>query len=597
MSADTLPGSLVRAVDGHDYATIVEALRDRATRRPDDVAFVFLQDGDRETARLTYAQLDRRARTIAAALRPLQCAGKPVLLVYPQGLELVGALFGCLYAGALGTIVPVVVPQQAFDRAPGIARDAEPAALLTVESLRGGAQEHDALRSLPAVATDVLADDDAASPPEAPDPEQLAMLQYTSGTTTSPRGVMLSHANFAANLRAIAQMENVVDGRPMLRLGWVPSYHDMGLVSFLLCPVYFGIVSVMMPPMVFMQRPLRWLEAVSRYRATYTVAPSFAFALCVRRSTPEQRAALDLSCLDTVASGGEPVRADLLERFAEAFAGAGFDPRAFLPAYGMAETTLLATVPAPGSGLHARSLDVGALALGVATPAQSADSVRRVVCCGHAAPEHEVAIVDPGTRERMPQERIGEIWLRGPSVTRGYWKRREETAAVFDAQLQDTPPSRGWLRSGDLGFLGPEGLFVTGRCKDLIIVRGANHDPLDLEIAASQSHPALGGGLGAAFSLETADGESIVLACEVDRSAVTDLDAAAVTTRVAESVSRRFGLALHDLALLAPGALPRTTSGKIQRQRCKERYLRGELPRLADAPHPALGRWRAARSG
>jgi acyl-CoA synthetase (AMP-forming)/AMP-acid ligase II len=572
-------------------ATIAGHLQRRAQEQAEAAAFHFIGNPDGPAETITYAELDQAARSIAGVLTARGAAGQPVLLVYPSSLAFVAALFGCFYAGAIAVPVPVPIPSRAFERAPAIAEDARPALGLTLASIAADLDEADAtLRGIAWIATDdrmvgggVLA---AAA-------DAIALLQYSSGTTGRPRGVALSHANLLHNLAAMVQAVSPQAGDRAV--SWLPMYHDMGLMGFVLFPVFAGFPAILMSPLTFLKRPIRWLQAVSTWRATLSAAPCFAYQLCLQRSSAEERAALDLSNWRIAVCGGEVVRPAVLEQFAGAFAAAGFRPQALAPAYGLAEATLLACSVAAGQGLQLLAADAPALAAGRVEPPQDAGRTRRLAVCGHAWPGHHIAIVDPDRRVRLADGRVGEIWLRGGSVAQGYWRQPLATEETFRAVLaEDGDPTEIWLRTGDLGAIGPGGLVVTGRRKDLIIVRGVNYDPLDIEIAAAATDPCFIEGGGGAFSIETEAGEAVVLLQEVGRPAPSGFDSDAAISAVAAALTRGFGLTLHDLALLRPGTMPRTTSGKVQRHLCRQRYLAGEMARLDAGAHPAVARGRPA---
>jgi acyl-CoA synthetase (AMP-forming)/AMP-acid ligase II len=362
----------------------------------------------------------------------------------------------------------------------------------------------------------------------------------------------------------------------------------MGFIGALIYSMFLGCLCVFMPPLAFLHKPLRWLEAIARYRGTHVAAPSFAYDLCVRRSTPEQRAALDLSCLRLYSAGGEPINSGMIERFISAFAPSGVRGEAFFSAYGLAEFTVFAT------GMRGAptvlEVDAPSLASGRAVPPEQPSRARGVTLCGHPWGGNEVAIVDPERGERVPDGRVGEIWLCGESMAMGYWRRPERTEQAFGGKLNGD--ARRWLRTGDLGFMTPQGVAVSGRIKDLIIVRGANYDPLDIESCLVEIDA--GFGRKAAFSIETDRGEAVVLAYEIGKKQLEDLDIDALTAKAISAVNARLGLALHDFAVVQPGALPHTISGKVQRSRCRELYQSGRLPMVGVSRHAALGRWRAS---
>lgn len=561
----------------------------RAALSPHAEAFIWLENGEREAGRLTFSHLDRRARAIAGLALARNLAGERVLLAISDGLELLAALFGCFYAGATAVVAPPLSSRSAVERLRSIVADSSAAAVLAPENLVAelGAQLpiHLQVMSIGSV------EDEAASAMVSARDDALAMLQYTSGSTASPRGVMLTHANVLANLRALASASDFCEGETAV--SWLPLHHDMGLHGFGLFPVFAGMRAVMMPPTAFLKHPARWLQAIDRYHAVLSAAPCFAFDLCRRRVPREARSTLDLSSWRVAVCGGETVRPDVLRGFSEAFAPSGYRHKAFTPAYGLAEATVLATSPRAGTGFATQCVDARSLAEGKVLAPASSGRARELVVCG-VPWSGEVAIVDPNHAKKIPPGHVGEIWLRGPSVAAGYWGRPSETADTFEARLGETQ-GQTWLRTGDVGYMCDGGLVVTGRRKDMIIVRGANFDPLDLELAANRSHSALEGAAAAAFSANADDGEQVVLALEVERVTAQRPDTGEIVAGVVETLAAEFGLTLFDLAIVRSGALPRTTSGKIQRHRCRVEYLNGGLRPLIESRHPALGRWRPSR--
>jgi acyl-CoA synthetase (AMP-forming)/AMP-acid ligase II len=568
------------------FAVVTDLLRHYASETPDADAFRFLANGEDLTDRVTYAGLDLRARSIAAALRSAGVVDQPVLLAYPPGLEFIGALFGCLYAGAIAVPVPVLFNQKASSRVAGIAADARPALGLTVESWRADLERAGGLRWL---TTDTLPVEASAPGPVPPRDDRIVMLQYTSGTTQAPRGVMLSNRNLTANVRA--EVAAMYDGIGTCAVTWLPMHHDMGLIGFMFAPLATGKAPVIMPPVSFIQRPARWLRAVQRYRASHICGPCFAFELCLKTIPPQQRAEFDLSSLRVVICGAEPIRAPVLEAFSAAFAVSGFNPATIVAAYGLAEATLLVS---SSQGLRDVAIDPVALASGQVRPQVTAERARRIVVCGPVIPDHEIALVDPETHTRVPPDGIGEIWVRGASVAEGYWNRPEESRSTFQARIAGDEAAAAWLRTGDLGFMTPEGLAVTGRVKDVIVVRGANFDPLDIESRAQASHPALAQAASAAIAHDTDQGEVVVLVCELELGVLRKIDASQVAGAVAQALSEALGINLHDLAFIPAGSLPRTTSGKIRRQKVRSLYADGQLAGAVQADHPGLGRKRAA---
>jgi amino acid adenylation domain-containing protein len=550
--------------------SFLDVLQAWAAERPDHEAFGFLAHGERLESTLSYGALDRRARALGARLAEAGYAGERLLLVYPSGLAFIEAFFGCMYAGAIA--VPVYPPaSRGLDRLEAIAQDARAAAILTTTPVRAGLGRSAALAGLPTVATDDLPlDAEVTWIPAAPAPDDLAFLQYTSGSTASPRGVMVSHANLMANARAIQAATRVSDDAVFL--SWLPLYHDMGLMGMVLQPLYLGCRALLMSPTAFLQRPMRWLEAISRHGVTTSGGPDFAFALCAARATPEAIAQLDLSRWSLAFSGAEPVRPATLEAFATAFAPAGFRRTALYPCYGLAEATLFVSGGDPAASPRSLSLQPEALAAHRALPAAPGAPSAPLVGCGGATAGTTVRIVAPGTHMACPDGHVGEIWVAGAQVARGYWERPAETASTFGARLDgvDAP----FLRTGDLGFVADGELYVTGRLKDMLVIRGRNLYPQDLERTAEASHAALVPGGAAAFAVPGPDGERVIIAAEVRRGA-TDLDA--VPGAVRRAVAETHGVSPAAVALLRLGGLPRTSSGKVRRAESRARYLDGRL--------------------
>jgi acyl-CoA synthetase (AMP-forming)/AMP-acid ligase II len=559
--------------------SIGEVLQARAGDRPDNLAFSFMIDGEEEGPRLTYGDLDRDARAVAAALEDVAGPGERALLQYPPGLDFIAAFFGCLYAGVLP--VPAYPPR--FDRLAqsaqvlaGIAADCRPRALLTSAALAGYLQGA-TLGAPHCIATDQL-DRSLAHRwrQRKVDPNVAAMLQYTSGSTAAPKGVVVTHRNLMHNEAMIeAALEHCGPG---CGVSWLPPYHDLGLIGGILQNVFHGACCRLMSPLAFLQRPFRWLQAMSRYRADTGGGPNFAFDLCVQRVTEEEKATLDLSNWSIAAIGSEPVSPQALECFAAAFASCGFRREAFYPAYGLAEATLMVTGGHKGTGPVVRTICTTALQEGRArATATTSESARTIVGCGRAWLGQEVLIVDPVTQLRCAAKRVGEVWVAGPSVARGYWERPEETQHTFGARLTDNGQGP-YLRTGDLGFMQDGELFLTGRLKDLIVLRGRNHYPEDIEATVQSVHPGLRAGAGAAFEALRDGRPALVVVQEVDRP-YRRADLSQVVGDVRQAVAERHEVQVHDVQLLAPGSIPRTSSGKVQRHRCRIGYEQGTLCR------------------
>ncbi|MEW5929291.1 MAG: AMP-binding protein, partial [Gemmatimonadota bacterium] len=564
----------------HDASTLVELLRLRADDDPARNAYTFLLNGEVEEGSITYGELDRRARAVAARLQALGARGERALLLYPPGLEYVAALFGCFYAGV--TAVPAYPPRRSRTdtRLQGIVADCAPTLALTTRELLGEAERLCAhtpeLGGLRWLATEDVAADEAERWTDlGAAGDTLAFLQYTSGSTAAPKGVMVSHGNLLHNL---ALIERLAGYTPQTRsVIWLPPYHDMGLIGGILQPLFTGYWAALFSPVAFIQRPARWLEAVSRYGATSSGGPNFAYELCVHAVRPEERAALDLSRWEIAFNGAEPVRAETLRAFAESFAPSGFRARAFYPCYGLAEATLMVTGSRPAELPVVRAVDPDALGEGSVVADTDPEGRYRLVGSGRSADSQRVLIVDPATLRECAPDRVGEVWVRGPSVAHGYWGRAEETAETFGAFVAGTGEGP-FLRTGDLGFLEGGELFVTGRLKDLIVIRGRNHYPQDIEQTAARSHAGLRAGSSAAFSVDQGGEERLVVVQEVSRQAAAGMDVEEVADAIRRAVASEHGVQVHAVAVVKPGGVPKTTSGKVQRRACRAKFYAGDLP-------------------
>jgi acyl-CoA synthetase (AMP-forming)/AMP-acid ligase II len=561
-------------------ATWIDVLQERVSAHPDRRAYAFLIDGEAEGAVLTYRELERRVRAMAGWLQAQGARDARALLVYPPGLEYIVAFLACLYAGVVA--VPTYPPRlnRPDHRLQAIVEDAQATLALTTAAILDTLDERVAhapeLRGLRWLATDAV-DPALSGRWRRPDASAgtLAFLQYTSGSTGRPRGVMVTHGQALSNaLMVDAAVEATPDAHGVF---WLPPYHDMGLVGGILQTVFSGVSTTMMSPFAFLQRPLRWLQAVARTRATHSGGPNFAYELCVSRTTPAQRAALDLRAWRVAFCGAEPIRGETLDRFAEAFAPAGFRPEAYRSAYGLAEATLLVSAGTPGAGARRYTLDAAALEQHRVVQVPEGSGGRTTVSCGRPVAGVEVAVVDPVSEEPCAADHVGEVWVRGPNVASGYWNRLNESAAVFGAHL---PDGRGpFLRTGDLGFLQDGELVITGRIKDLIILDGRNHYPQDIEEAVERSVPGLRPGGCAAFSVDTPGGERLVVAAEVERGHLV-ADHGALGRAIRRAVAEEHAVHVYRVALLRPWAIPRTSSGKIQRHACRAAFLAGTLDPL-----------------
>ena len=554
--------------------TLEGLLADRAERTPDASAYLFLRDGgDVVDQTLTWAALERRSRALARRLAAMTAPGDRALLICPQGLDFLVGFFACLGAGviAVPTPMPTGSARTADGRIASIIDDCAPAAILTTAA--AAARVRAACEGAQQVVPATIIEIDGATSDEAASssvrrritPETIAFLQYTSGSTASPRGVRITHGNLVANLTAAFHMASPEPAAASV--SWLPVTHDMGLIEGVLQPAFRGHLAVLMSPAAFLQRPVRWLRAIARYGAARSGGPNFAYDLCVRRVTAEDTAGLDLRSWRDAYNGAEPVRADTMRAFASRFAGAGFNPRAFRPCYGLAEATLLVASSrwTPAGGDAAQNM--------------------APVSCGQAAPGVDVLIVDPQTRCGCDAGTAGEIWVRGASVSPGYW-RQHDGREVFGARTAD---GRGpFLRTGDFGLVSNGNLTVTGRLKDVLIVRGYKLFPQDLEHTAAAAHPAVRpAAVSAVATRADASGDCIGLAAEIDpRRATTSADTDAIIAAIRVAVQHEHGVQLDAVALVRPGGVPRTTSGKVQRYLCRRGWRSGGLPMLAEWRRP-----------
>ncbi|MEV4918408.1 condensation domain-containing protein [Streptomyces tirandamycinicus] len=561
--------------------TLVRLLHERADKQAADTAFRFLADGGPEA--VTYGELETAARAVAARLQQLgTAAGDRVLLLYPPGLDYITAFFGCLHAGAVP--VPAYPPGslRTVGRLTAVALDSGAVLALTTAEFVPVLEEGVAgtpLAALRAVATDALEPGLAAEwRAHDPQPGATAFLQYTSGSTAAPKGVVVTHANLLHNMDMISRAFGVTAASR--GVVWLPPYHDMGLIGGILTPLYGGFPVTLTSPTNFLRRPLQWLRTISDERADVSGGPNFAYEMCVRAVTDADREGLDLSSWKVAFNGAEPIRPETLDAFTEAFGDCGFRRSSFLPCYGLAEATLFVTGTAAHREPAVRAVDPEALRAGRADAPAPGGPARTLVGSGRAFAGQDVRIADPETLRTLPDARVGEIWVRGGSVTAGYFGDPERTAEAFGAVPADEPSGPGYLRTGDLGFLDDGELYVTGRRKDLIIIRGRNHYPTDIERAADHSHPGLRKGCGAAFAVEHEGEQALVLVQEVDGRAVRGLDGERAVAAVRAAVAEQCDVALHDVVLVKPGSIPKTTSGKIQRGLSRKRYTAGEFAPL-----------------
>ena len=566
-------------------ASILECLWAHAAARPDHPAFLF-EEGNGPIDRLSYGELAARVRGVAASLIARNVAGRPVALLFAPGLDFVVAFLATLGAG--GIAVPVAPIGRRRERVANLLPliiDCDPAALL-LDAVMGeqyGELEMElAARGIAFLMLEALeGDGNPATPLISPLPEELAVLQYTSGSTSRPKGVMITHGNIIANQRMIQRSFGHDQHSDFV--GWAPHFHDQGLFGNILQPLYLGATCVLTAPAIFVRHPLVWLELIHRYRAHTSGGPNFAFELCVEQAAQRGLPALDLSCWRVAFNGAEPIRARSVQRFAETFAPLGFRSTAFFPCYGLAESTVVtACGPRDHEPVFA-SLNLAALGEGQALIAEEGAQDQQTVlltCCGPIMEESELLIVDPQRLAPLADGAVGEVWLAGPHIGTGYWHHREASEETFGARLAD---GRGpYLRTGDLGFMRPEGLFIVGRIKDLLIVRGRNYAPSDVEQIWAEATGLVGAVTSAAIQIDIGETGHIAILAEISRaqrqSPTLEAEIAVMTQQVRKLALARLDLAINDILITTPGSIPRTTSGKVRRAAARQMLIAGELP-------------------
>ncbi len=568
-----------------DSLSIADILQYRGKFESEKKAFVFLRygSGSAEAERLTYGALLDRALAVAAALQQRCERGDRTLILAPPGLDYIVSFFACMLAGVVA--VPAYPPRNAkhLERLSAIAGDCGAASVLSVADLADKLWQWGAGRLPTAIAVDALPAD-AASGWRDPGvrPEDLAFLQYTSGTTGTPKGVMVGHENLAAMLSTTQDGDDW--GATDLVVSWLPPYHDLGLIAGILQPLFSDFPAVLMAPASFLQEPARWLRALSDWCATVTLAPNFGYELAAAIGPELAASTLDLSSLRHAISGGEPPRAETQERFARRFAAAGFRPEAFRPGYGLAETTLQVTLARPGA--PPRVIVPSEFAVGDADASGLALAAQGAVSNGLAVAGARVLVVDPSTGMPVPPGQIGAVWVGGPTVTRGYWNRPDETAVSFGARLPNDPGAGPFLRTGDLGALVDGELYVVGRIKELIIIRGRNLYPQDIEAVVAGVHPALERDSTIAFGVERDGAERLVIVHGLGRKALRGLEAPLLFAAIRRAVVEAHEVDPDAIVLVRPATLPRTTSGKLQRLKARAQYLADDLAVVA--------RWSAA---
>jgi len=565
-------------IDFGRVSSIIDLLNIRANIQSDQLSYVFLSDGA-EVDRLTYTQLQRRARAVAAHLQEMKAQNERALLLYPAGLDYVVAFYACLYGKAVA--VPAYPPRmnQNLRRLLAIIEDAQPKVALTTSAIYSRLQrwfdQAPDLKSIRWIITDGIDPGPADLRDEGKvDEGAMAFLQYTSGSTAAPKGVMVSHGNLMHNQAMMR--ESLKHDDDTVIVSWLPMYHDMGLIGNILAGMYNGAPCYLMAHTDFLQKPACWLKAISKYRATFSGGPNFAYDLCARKASQEQREGLDLSCWRTAFNGSEPIRAETLKQFAEAFSPYGFRPEALYPCYGLAEATLFVSGDSVSRAPVVTTFDKVELEKHSAVASDRLQDGVTLVSSGRPCLGERIITVNPQTLIKCDEGRVGEIWVSSAAVSQGYWGRSELTDETFRARLSDTEEGP-YLRTGDLGVIYQGDLYVTGRIKDLIVIRGRNHYPQDIELTAEASHPALRPGCSAAFAVAGEETERLVLVAEINRERRNSVDVNGVAESIRQAILMEHEIDISAVALIRPGSLPKTSSGKIQRSAIRSAFLSGSL--------------------
>jgi len=569
------------------FSSMADMLMKQAEKYGDKKAYIYLVNGE-EDHYLTYRELDRRARVIAAYLQQIGVEpGSRALLVFPPGLDFIYTFFGCLYAGVIA--VPAYPPNKHIGRLQSIAGDAKAKVAFTTSKIVKGMKTR--LQSVPEFAAvqwlpadEIAKSDESTYQPVSITEEDIAFLQYTSGSTGAPKGVVLNHANLLYNVHMLYTGSQSDDHWTVVT--WLPLFHDMGMIGTVLQPLYTGATCVVMAPVEFLQKPYNWLKAISDYKAEYSGAPNFAYDLCISRVTEEQLKTLDLSSWLVAFSGAEPVRYHTVVQFIEKFSACGFKPQTFYPTFGLAETTLMVTGGYLDEMPYYHAVDAEALKEGrVVTASEESKETLHFVGCGRPWFDTKVRIVNPETKEECGPGEVGEIWVGGSTVAQGYWEKQAVTEETFGARIANTGEGP-FLRTGDLGYFHNDHLFITGRLKEVIIIRGKNHYPQDLEFTAESSHLALVQNASAAFAIDMKGEERLIIVSEVDRNYypadnppdvirpnMRPLDKKEVTRAVRQAVAEHHEVQVFELVLIPQGKMYKTSSGKIQRRAMKQAYL------------------------
>lgn len=573
------------------FNTLMDALLYRAERQPNDLAYLYLEDGESIEIPITFGELDRRVRAFAAHLQTIVKPGDRALLLYPTGLEFIIAYLGCLYADVIA--VPTTVPhlKRSSPRLLLMMKDAEAHVACTTrgvyDKIKFLADENVEFKDVRWVLSEDVREDGADNwqKPES-QPDNIAFLQYTSGSTSVPKGVMITNFNLVRTIEDI-QMGVMLDKNSVI-VSWLPVFHDMGLIFGLLSAVYVGIPSYIMSPVSFLERPYRWLHAISRFKGTHTAAPNFAYELCTRKISEEEKKTLDLSQLIFAANAAEPVRLETMIEFSKAFSACGFTFDQFAPSYGLAEATVKVSNKTPGQTPAYCILDSSELEKNklVFVPASDPNAYPSIGC-GWSAIDADIRIVNPATCVQSPSDEVGEIWIQSDSVAQGYWQRPDVSRETFQARLADMDEGP-FMRTGDMGFIHGRQIYIAGRIKDMVIIQGRNYYPQDIELTMEKCHPALRPSCGAAFAIDDGEAEHLVVVQEVRREFRKSDDFKAVADAIRMAVAKNHGLRVHAAVLIPPSTIHKTTSGKIQRSAVREAFTNGTLEVLYEWRAPVM---------
>lgn len=571
----------------YSFHNIIEIIQHRAEKNPDALAYKFLTDGENKEENITNTELFERISAYASKLQEYTKPGDRVLLLFPPSLDYIISFYSCLFAGVIA--VPAYPPDtRNISRIQTIINDADAQLALSNSDIiakyannkiSDNSEHTQKINDIKWLCfNDVGNGQIINSKKVTVDNGSVAFLQYTSGSTNNPKGVMVTHQNIIANCH-VTNVSFKIDPSGCV-ISWLPPFHDMGLIGGILQPVYAGVPGILMSPMSFLKRPVRWLNAITKYSLLGPIssgAPNFAYDLCVQRITEDQIDMLDLTNWRIAFSGAEQVRSYTLEKFHQKFKRVGFKQQSFFPVYGLAEGTLLASAPEAEKGATIKTFDSSKLLNHkVKECPKNTLGANEIVGCGSQIENHILKIVDPDTCRETASDAIGEIWLKGPSNAKGYWNNKNATEQTFGAYIANTGEGP-FLRTGDMGFLHNNQLYITSRIKDLIIIRGRNHFPHDIELTVEESHPLLRKGNSAAFSIEVKNEEKLVIVQEIIKRNLVQEETETIFNAIAHNLSNKHNLQAHAILLIEQSSIPKTSSGKIQRQSCKKKFLNNEL--------------------